>query len=175
MVSDLTDAKHAAQLGFIEGFMADLGFDSVLVERSEQVPISLLVTQIPREDGDYWELTFLYVPVSDDEFEHIELLQIYCQFHAKVTDQTQAATEKLLTQINNHMLPIGRLGIGDNNEIFCRYVLAAPKYDMLDQEVFSETVQLFIYMLDKIGQTIEKVAAGQIDLQPALNELMAEG
>ena len=175
MISDLTDAKHTAQLGFIEGFMEDMGFDSVLVERGEQVSITLLVTQIPREDGGYWELTFLYLPVNEDEFEQIELLQMYCQFHTKVTDQTQAATEKLITQINNHMLPIGRLGIGDNNEVFCRYVLATPKYDMLDQEVFSETVQLFIYMLEKIGQTVEKAAAGLIDLQYALNELKAEG
>ena len=159
--------KQHPAMGQAHTAIADIPLPNLIIRRTKAAPCALSSGQVLQ----------LQQTVGNEVVQRLlgDSKPPQPPFHAKVTHQTQAATEKLLTHRNNHMLPLGRLGIGDNYEIFCRYVLAAPKYDMLDQEIFSETVQLFIYMLEKIGQSIERVAAGLIDLQHALNELKAEG
>jgi hypothetical protein len=171
MISDLTNAKYTAELSFLDGYLAELGFDSELIERSEVVPMPILVSSIGGDHaGRPRLLNFLFVPIEEDHLEVLQLLQIHSIFPFDVQSDKQADMEKLLSTINQK-LGMGSVGIDEQGDIYYKYLFPKARYQPLEQTLIIETVQLFIFLMEQFSNLIESVATGQQSLTMAIEQL----
>ena len=163
MISNLTNAKHTAELSFLSGYLAELGFESELVERSETLPMPILISSIGGDAaGRPRLLHFLFVPIEEDQLEILQLLQIHTLFPYEVEADYLTETEKLLSVINQK-LGMGYVGIDQENAVYYKYLFAKARYQPLDQALIVETVQLFIFLMERFSNVIESVVTGQQD------------
>lgn len=171
MISNLTNAKHTAELSFLSGYLAELGFESELVERSDNLPMPILISSIGGDAADRPRLLhFLFVPIEEDHLEILQLLQIHSLFPYEVGSDYLVATEKLLSVINQK-LGMGYVGIDEQDSIYYKYLFAKARYQPLDRALIVETVQLFIFLMERFSGLIEGVATGQQDLAAAIATL----
>ena len=171
MISDLTNAKHTAELSFLSGYLDELGFESELVERSETLPMPILISSIGGDAaGRPRMLHFLFVPIDEEHLEILQLLQIHSLFPYELGVDYLAEVEKLLSVINQK-LGMGYVGIDQENSIYYKYLFAKARYQPLDQNLIVETVQLFIFLMERFSGLIEGVATGEQDLATALADL----
>ncbi len=174
MISELTNAKYTAELSFLAGYLDNLGFDSELIERSEAMPMPILVSSIGGDGAGRPRLiNFLFVPIDEEHLDILQLLQIHTIFPFDVQPEYQPQTEKLLGIINQK-LGMGCVGIDEQNDLFYKYLFAKARFQPLDEALIIETVQLFIFLLERFSSLIEKVATGEIGLTAALATLQAE-
>jgi len=168
MISDLTNAKYTAELSFLGGYLDNLGFESELVERSESVPMPILVSSIGGDSaGRPRLLNFLFVPIDEDHLDVLQLLQIHTLFPFDLEPAYLEQTEKLLGTINQK-LGMGSVGIDEQNDLFYKYIFAKARFQPLDEALIIETVQLFIFLMEQFSSLIEGVVTGQTDLNTAL-------
>ena len=171
MISDLANAKYTAELSFLEGYLDNLGFESELIERSETVPMPILVSSIGGDAaGRPRLLNFLFVPIDVEHLDILQLLQIHTLFPFDLNPDYLAATEKLLGVINQK-LGMGTVGIDEQNDIFYKYIFAKARFQPLDEGLIIETVQLFIFLMERFSNLIEGVVTGQLDLAAAIKKL----
>lgn len=171
MVSDLTNAKHTAELSYLAGYLAELGFESELLERSDTTPMPILVSSI---GGDYKGrprlIHFLFVPIDEGHLDVLQLLQIHTLFPFDVQSAYVSHTEKLL-QIINQKLGMGSVGIDEQGDLYFKYLFAKARFQPLDQALIVETVQLFIFLMEQFSEMIEHVATGEEDVETAVSAL----
>jgi hypothetical protein len=171
MLSELTNAKYTAELSFLEGYLAQLGFESDLLERSETVPMPILITSIGGDEaGRPRLLHFLFVPIEEEHLQTVQLLQIHTLFPYEIQPDTLPETEKLLGYINQK-LGMGSVGVDEQNSIYYKYIFAKARYQPLDEPLIVETVQLFIFLMERFSGVIEDVVTGQRDLSAAIEML----
>ncbi len=173
MPSDLLSAQHAAQLGFLKQYFDARGWSSELIEPSEALPIHVLVVAAPRDrHGRERSITFAYVPLSDEDLEHINLLQFYSPLPFTLDAKHVHEVNALLTVINAG-LPIGHFGHKDDRELFLHHIYVAPRYDMIGEDPFVEATLLFFAMQDAFNEHIEGVATGKQSVAETLARLDA--
>lgn len=169
MFSEEVHKKHLEYLNQLRLATDALQFESRLIKKGEHIPIHLLLVAIT---VDYKErdrfINFSYIPL-EDEFEYIQLLQFYATmpFESEMSNREQV--EKLLHVINSQMA-VGNFGIQED-EIFARYIYTQHRDSGINEEQFSETVLLFIAMLDMYEKIIESVYNGEMNLERALQLL----
>jgi hypothetical protein len=175
MISDLANAKYTAELSFLEGYLENLGFESELMERSDTVPMPILVSSIGGDTaGRPRLLNFLFVPIDEEHLDVLQLLQIHTLFPFDLHPDYVAETEKLLAVINQK-LGMGAVGIDEQNDIFYKYIFAKARFQPLDEGLIIETVQLFIFLMEQFSSLIEGVATGQMALTAVLEALTNSG
>jgi hypothetical protein len=169
MVSKLTMAKHAVELGHLKDILADLGYDSRVLEPSEGVPIPLLIMALPLDQkGNERYLNFLFVPVEDEELQSLEMLQLHTVIPCQLEESQRVDTQRLVSTLNSK-IGLGCIGLDNEDNVYYRYVYPKAKYELFDDSLVSETVSLFIYMLERFSDLLTSVAMGQQDLDTALS------
>lgn len=170
MPSELTHAQHAAQLGFLQQYFEKQGWSSRLLERSADLPIHVLSVAAPRDSlGRERGITFAYVPLDEDDLDHISLLQFYSPLPITMNPVYEKDVDTLFRFVNPG-LAIGHYGHKDG-ELFMRHVYTAPLHDMIREEMFIETVLLFFSLQDAASVAIEAVATGKKTVLQALTDL----
>ena len=171
MISDLTNAKHTAELSFLSGYLAELGFDSELLERSETTPMPILVSSIGGDAASRPRLLqFLFVPIDEDYLDVLQLLQIHTLLPFDVQPNFLNDTKGILSTINQK-LGMGSVGIDEQGDIYFKYLFAKSRFQPLDQALIIETVQLFIFLLEQFSELIESVVTGKLDMEAAAETL----
>lgn len=171
MVPEIIHARHLVELDYLKRYMEELGLESKLVERSEEVPLNTLLTALKKDyKGRERSMNFSYIPLLEEEFEYINLLQLYAPLPCDLNLEYKSSLERFLLTVNGQAA-IGHFNLKKNNEIFLRYVHITSQDELINQNEIKETVMLFIYMQEIFGESIEDVASGKKDLQTALREL----
>lgn len=166
----LSQARHDAQLGFLQQYLTESGLQSHIVDRSEEIPITVLLLPLmkDRRQRDRF-LHFSFVPLDEDDLENIDLLQIYTTVPVEWKGDTKAQVEKLLLAIN------GRLAIGHFNlngdEVNYRYVHCVPAAQRLQADELLSVIRLFELMLNVFASVVDDAASGRTSLQQALAEV----
>lgn len=171
MFSDEIHGSHLKQLNQLRLYIDALDFESRMIEHSEFVPINVLLVAIT---VDYMErdrfINFSFVPISDEELDHTNLLQFYTTMPIELKLNNRIDVEKLLLAINTRMA-VGHFGIQDNGEIYIRHIYSAHRLYGMNEQLIVETILLFIAMIDMHEELIDGVAKGKIELEEALRIL----
>lgn len=173
----MNEHKHArdlAELGFLKQYLSKAGLESELLEPSSDIPIGALLAPLPQDErGRDRYLTFSFVPLSEEELEHVRLLQLYSVVPVRWKEAARANVEKLVLAVNNH-LAIGHFSLKEDNELVYRYVWTVPSARMLPEEETLATIDLFVMMLEMFAGELDRVAAGETDVKTALAALSAD-
>lgn len=172
LLPEVVHARHLAELGFMKQYLDEAGYGSQIVEKSPLVPLHSMVVMLPGEEGRVLHLSF--IPFSEDDLEHLQLLQLYTTAVQVGDTSFRRELEQLLPAVNAK-LPIGHFGFKERDEVYYRYVYAVPGAAPLEEEPFVEIVSLFGFVLRMFGGLIEEVAEGRLDLKSALNGLDEAG
>jgi len=170
MPSEFIHAQHAAQLSFLQGYLDQRGWATEFLERGGDLPLNLLSVAAPRDpNGRERKITFAYVPLDDEDLDHIALLQFFSPLPIKLNLEYTRELDALLNVVNPG-LAIGNFGHKDN-EIFMRHIYTTPQTEMIDEEMFIESVLLFFSLQSATSPAIEAVATGKQTVVQALKQL----
>ncbi|MCI3924671.1 YbjN domain-containing protein [Paenibacillus sp. TRM 82003] len=164
-------ARDQAELGFLQQYLREYDLPSELIKPSNEIPIgTLLVPLMQDELGRDRYVTFNFVPLSEEEAEHIRLLQIYSVVPVEWKDGAKGDVERLLHEINARTA-VGHFGMKPDGEIHLRYAYAATASSILPKHEIIGVLELFHMMLDLFSETIDGVASGRMSLAQALENL----
>ncbi len=170
MISELVHARHLAELGLLQGYLDNAGVQTNMIEKSDIMPLHVLVAALKKDHkGRDRYVNFSFVPISEDELEHIRLLQLYTTIPCDLKPKRKEQVAKLLLAVNSRAV-IGHFSIKEDDEIYFRYVHCIPNGKVADEEPFIETVSMFNYMIDLFSERINDVADGK-ELAEALADL----
>lgn len=172
MFSEKMQSRHLTELGTIKRYMDDIEIESVLLKKGDVFPLHSLVIDV---ENDYKNrqrhVTLNFVPIDDNEFEYIHLLQFYTILLFKYEEQYKSDVEQLILYINR-LTAIGDFGLRGDSEIDFRYVYTASLEDIIPQAQISETLILYVFMLDIYAKMLEAVGTGERTLQDVIKELI---
>lgn len=169
MLDPVVHARHLAQLGFLQRILDDAELATTMLEKSDLLPIHILMAGFSQDkEGRDRFLHFSFLPLSDDELEAVQLLQIYFTFPFAMKPECKQDVAMLLLELNTR-LPIGHIGINDQDEIHYRYIYALSAGETFKEEETLDIVQLFVHMCDMFADSLEKVADGSMSWSDAVN------
>ncbi|NOU92712.1 hypothetical protein GC093_05640 [Paenibacillus sp. LMG 31456] len=168
-MSESTQARDLAELGFLKQYLKEAGLQSELIEPSGDLPIGALLVPINLDDRERDRyLTFSFIPsLVEHGIKHIRLLQIYTKVPTVWKEENQEQVEKLLLAINCH-LAIGHYSIREDGELYYRYVWCVSGSTILPKDELLEIIDVFMLMMDTFAEMIEGVASGRTELSAAL-------
>jgi hypothetical protein len=171
MSLELVHARHLAQLSFLKQILDEEGLPTTLLEKSEEIPIHLLMAGVQQDqEGRDRFLHFSFLPLDEEEIQSTLLLQIYSTLPFAMEGNYREQIALLLLEINTR-LPIGHIGMNENNEIHYRYVYTLSSSKTFQSDEILDVLSLFVYMLEMFGGVIEPVAKGTVDAAAAAASL----
>lgn len=169
-MEQLSLARQDAQLGFIQQYLTESGMTSQLLDRSEELPISVLLLPLLK-DGRQRDrfLHFSFVPLNEEDLGGIDLLQIYTTVPVEWKIDSKDQVTKLIAAINRK-LAIGHFNL-QNDEVNYRYVHCLSGSKRISADEMLAVIRLFEMMLNMFASVVDDVAAGRVDLAQALDEV----
>lgn len=152
-------------LAHIQAAIGSLGYETRLIESgdaSQPLPGPLLVVGVEKDaQGRDRLIHFGFLPLpDDDDFDYLSLLQCYAPLPFVVPVERRQAAEQVLTGVNCQTT-IGYFGITADGHPFFRYILATPKWALLEVETIQQLLLLFTHMQDRFAPLLEAVAQGE--------------
>ena len=173
-LSEKAHARHLVELGFLKEHLEEIGLESTVLERSQELPLNVLLTNIQNDHkGRKRVVNFAFVPMPEGDMDYISLLQFYTVIPCELSPENQGSLEKLIMAINCQTA-IGYFGAKENKEVFLRYTYSTSASHLISKDEFKETLFLFVYMMEIYAEIIEDVASGKKSLQEALKAISAE-
>ena len=170
-MSDKLHTRDQAELGFLMQYFKEFELTAELLKPSDELAMSALVLPLMQDHKQRDRfLTFSFIPLSEDETEHIRLLQMYAVIPAEWKEGARPDVERMLHSINNRTA-IGHFSVNDAGEISYRYVYSVSGATILPKHETIETVDLFCMTLDMFSEAITSVADGSISLNEALRSI----
>jgi hypothetical protein len=174
LFEELLHARHSAQLEILEEYLEDAGYLTQLLARSETFPMNVLLAALKPDRNERERLLHIsFIPIAEDELEHIQLLQLYTTVNVEEGADTRSADVLALLNAVNCRLAIGQFAVKDDGEIHYRYV-HCPSVGTAEPNTpgpFLEIVTLFVFMLDMFAALIAEIAEGRLTLNQALAAL----
>lgn len=171
MVSDMEHAKQLAELGGMQAGLEKEGFHSELLERSEDIPLHVLLLPLGKDERGRDRIVNLnFVPLPESDISWIRLLQLYTVVPCEIAPDRRPSVESLLLAVNG-VLPLGHFGIKEDGEVYARYVYTVPSSRTVSADELLEVVSLFHYMLEMFADRIGRVAGGELSANEALQGL----
>ena len=173
-IGEEVHARHLVELGYVERFLQEYNFPTLLIERNEQVPIHSLIISLAEDTPESDSLVqYNFIPI-DTDLEAVALLQIYHLF--AVEPRREVSHDLMLFLLSmNSKLPIGHLGINDEEEVFFRYIYPKSKNNLVKQTEISEISLMFIGICKAINPIINSISTGEFSIHEALTQLEALG
>lgn len=156
-------AGFVAELGFAESAAQARGYATTLIDAGGQTAPELVITLSTDADGRARMLRASFVPVGDD-MEHTKFLQLWVPLPFTIGADASLADVREAAAIVNEHVAIGRFGVHDDATVYFRYILAAPKHSMLDDEMVGEVIVFCDYHQEHFGDYLEGVCDGEISL-----------
>jgi hypothetical protein len=169
MNSELINARHLVELGYLEAIVQNLGYGTHLIEASASVPYHTLSVQLePDSQGRTREMSCTFYPLSDEETPNLLLLQYFLELPFEITQGAHQPVNELLMVLNNKTV-LGHFGIAETQKrVHHRYIQTLPASDLLAEEATADVVTLFNFTSLMMGKAIEAVATQQKSPQEAI-------
>ena len=168
MNDDFLNLKDQQVLYEIKDYLTNIGVESAVLESSEQLPVNILVAVTQEQVS----VNIMYVPLPEDHFNEIRLLQLYSLV---VTNVDAARKKDLLELVNelNNQSPFGSFAINEKGELGFKYIYPVSRFEMPKEEPFQETFDLYLNCLMGFRNVVIHVNNGELPLQDALKDVMA--
>lgn len=157
----------------LKNLLDDINIAGHFVPASAEIPLSTLIVPLDKDEQNRERtLTYSFIPLPEEVFPDVKLLQHYTELPIPLSDKTPPSLERLLLAINL-TLPIGNFGINKSQDLYFRYVYTLPKFEVLSQrkEVLLDLLKLVSYALDVSTEPIEQVVRGTKSVDQVISEL----
>lgn len=149
----------------MQAAISSLGYETCLLESgdaSQPLPGPLLVVGVEKDaQGRERIIHFGFLPLpADDDFDYLSLLQCYAPLPFAVPVERRQTVEHVLSSVNSQTT-VGYFGITADGHPFFRYVLATPKWTLLEVETIQQLLLLFTHMQNRFSPLIEAVILEQ--------------
>jgi len=171
MIAEKTHARHLVELGRIQEFFENKEVYTQLLEKSEQIPLHILMLAPEIEKNRQAYINVMFIPIDNPNIDDIQLLQLYTHLPVDYTG-TMEAIAPLLVAINMN-LPVGNMGFKDSS-ISYRYSYVVSDNSLVQQEEFLDVFQLFFNSLALFLELIDEVIAGKKTVQQAIKYIKDE-
>jgi hypothetical protein len=173
MTSDHS-AMNDLDLISLKNVLEKAGIKSVMVEKSDTMPLSALIVQLT-SGGDAPEshLNFSFIPLPEDAFPNIKLLQCYTELSMEFKNaKSKTETAAFITALNIR-LPAGSFGIRDQQVIYYRYIHTIPKYHVIteDDATFVDLIKLLVYSSRNEIDVLLEVVNGSLSAKDAVQKI----
>lgn len=168
MNQEFLHLKDQQVLYQIRDFLEKIEVDATVMEASEQLPVNILVA-VTRE---LVSINIMYVPLPEDHFTEIRLLQQYSLIIDKVSPEKKADLTVLLNELNNQS-PLGSFSINEKGELGFKHIYPVSRFDMLKEAAFLEVFSLYLNCLMGFRNVLLHVNSGELTLGDALKDIMA--
>lgn len=167
MNKEFINAKDQLFLEQVKGYLASQSINGAVVEAGSEVPNNLYLGELP----EYGTVNIMYIPLPEDHFENIRLLQFYAPVVSEV-DLTKGSD--LLTLLNeaNFICPVGAFSISGKNEIGFKYVFPVNRFDIMEEQPFLDIFNLYLECLLSMRGAIADLNGGKTLLKEALAGIM---
>lgn len=157
----------------IQNVLNETGLKTTLLEKSDLIRLSSLGVEIdPDESNRKRSIYMTFVPIPEDVFGSIKLLQFHTEMHFHGLKNSQSGLESLFNFINVNS-PIGTFGLNDDYKISLRYIHTLNKYDSLSEkgQVILEILKFLIFTMDTYSDPIELVANSMKETSSVIGDL----
>jgi hypothetical protein len=159
--SDQNAVQQQRVLAHIGQAIGSLGYETRLFsaeEGADILPGPLLVVGVERDaQGRDRMIHFGFLPLpAADDFDYLSLVQCYAPLPFAVPEQRRQAVEHALSSANCQTT-VGYFGVTADGNPFYRYVLATPKWALLEVETIQQLLLLFTHMQNHFSPLIEAV------------------
>jgi hypothetical protein len=118
-------------------------------------------------------LNISYLPLPEDHFEDIRLMQFYALLVSGVNEVQRTELVQLLNEINV-ICPIGAFYVDDQGELAYKYIFPVPRFELPVQGAFLDLFTLFRDCLLNFKDILTGLTGGTVDLAGALRSLTNE-
>jgi hypothetical protein len=162
------EARHLDELRVLENILNERGYQTNLVEKSDQVPYSTLMVALEKDTQDRQrEMALTFYPVSEEEIEHVMLLQYFIELPFEIQAGLQGMVADLLAYINARVV-VGHFGITMGAaKIHFRYVQPFLRSEAVRKEAVADVFTLVNFTALLFSNLFEPAASGQISLEEA--------
>jgi hypothetical protein len=167
MNNDFLNLKDQQVLYEIKDYLANIAVESAVVEASEHLPLNMLMAVTPEQVS----VNIMYVPLPEDHFTEIRLLQLHSLITATVAEDKKSDLLILLNELNNQS-PFGTFAISEKGELGFKYIYPVSRFEMPKEEPFQETFSLYQNCLMGFRNVILHVNNGELSLQDALKDVL---
>lgn len=162
----MTDLERLEE---IKGWIEPLNLHCDIIEKSEAIPLDVLLIYLGDEQDEDRMLQLAFMPISTEDISFTKLLQFYLVIGNQVNDQYMGDVLVSMNHVNTRTV-LGYYGINEANQAFYRYVHAMSS--ILDSEVsFQEMLTLILVNIEMHGELLRKISIGELSVEDALDHL----
>lgn len=162
-------ARHLVELGHFQAILADLGLNSTLAERSDQVPYHTLLVELePDADERQRQMAVNFYPADPELVGDSLFLQYFLVLPFRFDAAGAARLREYLPEANNQVV-IGHFSLSTAEPYQChfRYVQTLPADSILRAEAVTDVLTLVSYTPLLYQNVLEDLAAGDITVEQA--------
>lgn len=170
MNNEFFKVKDQLALEQIKKYITGMTATCEVIEPSELSEQPFLLATLPEGTGSF---NVMYIPLPEDHFEAVRLLQVYASVVSDVNKDNLAALYQVLNGINE-MCPIGTFTLNAKDEIGFRYVFPVDRFDLPDEGKFLDVFTMYLNFLETFRTTLVGVNFGVLTPAAALHQLMPD-
>ncbi len=168
MNEEFINLKDQEILYTIQEYLKGISIASTLLEKSADMAHNILVAV----SADQTSINIMYVPLPEDHFTDIRLLQLFSLLVAAVKEERKKELSTLLNELNSRS-PIGSFSINERRELGFKYIFPVSRFGIPGKGAFLDIFSLYADCLEGFAKLVTDMNAGLISLQAALDELTA--
>lgn len=163
MNKDFINIKEQIILNQIKDILEDNSITSTLIESSSYIPYNVLVTTI-----DEINFNIMYLPVEEDLFRSIRLLQHYATIVEDIPKEFESEINELI-KAHNKQIPLGFFYVTDENELSFKYVISIPRFDPVNADQYGEMFMVLQQSVIQIKNKFLQFISGELSYEQALD------
>lgn len=166
MNQEFVNLKDQQVLFELKNYLEQINVASSFLESSVDLPYNILVAVTQAQAS----INIMYVPIPEDHFEEIRLLQLYSLV---ITNTIAERKKDLLILINelNNRCAIGSFFINERSEFGFKYIYPISRFDIPQKSSFIDIFYLFLNSLMNFRELIIETNNGTISVVDALKKL----
>lgn len=169
MKDDFLNIKEQQVLYEIKEYLGRMSVDANVVESSAELPMNMILAMT----ADQVSVNIMYVPLPEDHFTEIRLLQ----FYSLITMNAEAGRKQelvvLLNELNNQS-PMGTFVLSGKGELGFKYIFPVSRFEMPQEDSFQETFSLYLNCLMGLRNVVLHVNSGELSIHDALKDILTD-
>ncbi|MFZ4101472.1 MAG: YbjN domain-containing protein [Sphingobacterium thalpophilum] len=166
MNNDFLNLKDQQVLYEIKDYLLKIPMVSTIMEASADFPYNMLIAV----NSEQTSVNMMYVPLPEDHFNDIRLMQLYSLLIQKVPSDQRNDLLTLANELNDRC-PIGSFFINEKTELGFKYIFPLARFDMPKEGSLIEIFTLYLNSLMSFRDIVIRVGDGTLLLKDALKEL----
>lgn len=166
MNQEFVNLKDQQVLFELKNYLEQINVASSFLESSVDLPYNILVAVTPAQAS----INIMYVPIPEDHFEEIRLLQLYSLVITNIVAERKIDLLILINELNNRCA-IGSFFINERSEFGFKYIYPISRFDIPQKSSFIDIFSLFLNSMMSFRDLIIQVNNGTLLLDDAFKKL----